>query len=219
MWEKTKPWRTRSQTPSLQMPGRGTQSNEVAGLLMSMRGKTPKDIVSKETWRTQIICWGRILRFWPYGKGGMEVNRRVDVPYNVHIQWTLQYFDRRFRLHPQFLFQAFGVLQKRQVCVSACLQVQRKSFIRHQDAFRSLKPHDLMVASAEEKRKVPFSNPTVKALRGQLSALRTKVMGTDESRIRLRGMIEGIKVMKGPPWLWMTINQSVTGDPFALVLA
>lgn len=44
-------------------------------------------------------------------------------------------------------------------------------------------------------------------------------MGTDESRIKIRGQIEGMIVMKGPPSLWITINPSDTGDPIVQVLA
>jgi hypothetical protein len=156
---------------------------------------------------------------WPYAMGGIETARPIDVPYNIHVRSLLQYPDKRFRLDPTFIFQAFGVLQKRQVCSSACLQVSRKAFVRQQEAFRSLTPRDLNIASGEESRKVPFSNPVVRALRSQLSALRTKVVGTDESRIKIRGQIKGMNVMKGPPSLWITINPSDTGDPIAQVFA
>lgn len=162
---------------------------------------------------------GAFPTLWPYGKGGIETKRAIEMPYNRHVRWALQYADRRFRLHHQFVFQAFGVLQKRQVCASACLQVKKKDFLRNQEAFRSLKPEDLLVASNEEIRKAPFSNPVVKALRNQLSTLRAKVMGTDESRIKIRGQIKGMNMMKGPPSLWITINPSDTGDPIAQVFA
>lgn len=105
------------------------------------------------------------------------------------------------------------------MCASASLQVSRKAFLQHQSAFQSLTPKDFVVASAEEIRKVPFSNPTVKALRNQLSTVRAKVMGTDESRIKIRGQIRGMNMMKGPPSLWITINPSDVGDPIAQVLA
>lgn len=118
---------------------------------------------------------------WPYGVGGIETNRPIPVPYNVHVRYALQYCDKRFRTDLNFIFQAFGVLQKRQVCRSACLQVTKSTFLQHQKEFRELTTKDLIVASAEESRKAPFSNPTVRALRNQLSALRAKVMGTDES--------------------------------------
>ena len=91
--------------------------------------------------------------------------------------------------------------------------------MRNQEAFRTLTPQDLLVASGEESRKVPFSNPTVKALRSQLTTLRTKVMGTNESRVKIRGQIKGMCMMKGPPSLWITINPSDTGDPIAQVFA
>ena len=156
---------------------------------------------------------------WPYAKGLPETDRPVAVPYNIHIQAALQYCDRRFSLHHQFIFQAFGVLQKRQVCTAACLQVQRKTFVKNQEAFRALTPKDLMIASGEESRKIPFSNPIVKALRSQITAMRAKVMGTDESRVQIRSQIKGMCVMKGPPSLWITINPSDTGDPIAQVIA
>ena len=79
--------------------------------------------------------------------------------------------------------------------------MQKKDFICNQEAFPSLTPKDLLIAGAEEIRKVPFSNPMVKALRGQLTALRSKVMGTDESHVKIRGQIKGMCVMKGPPSL------------------
>lgn len=156
---------------------------------------------------------------WCYGKGGMETKHPIPVSYDLHVRAALEHHDRRFSLHLQFIFQAFGVLQKRQVCNAACIQVQKKEFVRNQEAFRSLTPKDLLIASAEEIRKVPFSNPMVRALRGQLTALRTKVMGTDESRVKIRGQIKGMCVMKGPPSLWITINPSDTGDPIVQVFA
>jgi hypothetical protein len=97
--------------------------------------------------------------------------------------------------------------------------VSKTSFLRNQKAFRSLTPKDLMTASVEESRKTPFSNPIIRALRYQLSAVRTKVMGTDESRIKIRAQIKGMTIIKGPPSLWITINPSDTGDPIAQVFA
>ena len=156
---------------------------------------------------------------WPYATGVLETDQPIDVPYNIHIQIALQYHDRQFSSHHQFIFQAFGVLQKRQVCRAACLQVQQKTFIKNQAAFRALTPKDLLLANREETCKVPFPNPVVKALRSQITALRTKVMGTDESRVNIHGQIKGMCVMKGPPSLWITINPSDTGNPIAQVFA
>jgi hypothetical protein len=162
---------------------------------------------------------GAFPTLYCYGKGAPETKRWVDVPYNIHIHAALQHYDKRFTLHLQFIFQAFGILQKHQICSAACLQVRKKDFLRNQEAFRALTPQDLLITSSEESRKVPFSNPTVKSLRSQLTALQTKVMGTDESRVKIRGQIKGMCIMKGPPSLWITINPSDTGDPIAQVFA
>lgn len=162
---------------------------------------------------------GAYPTLWPRGMGGIETSRPINVPYNIHVRSLLQQPDKGFRKDNSFIFQAFGVLQKRQVCTSAALQVQRKTFTKHSASFRALTPKDLLLASQEEVRKAPFSNPVIRALRGELSALRSKVMGTDESRIRIRSQIKGMTVKKGPPSLWITLNPSDTGDPIAQVIA
>jgi len=42
-------------------------------------------------------------------------------------------------------------------------------------------------------------------------------MGTDESHTAIRSYIWGMIVMKGPPFLWITINPMDTHDPVAQV--
>lgn len=155
---------------------------------------------------------------FPYGAGGFEVERPTNVPYEAHARWALQYADKRFRLDLHFIFQVFGVIQKRQVCRSASLQINRSSFIKHQGAIRALKPSDLLKASREETQRIPFSNPAIQALRSQLKAVRVRVTGTDESRTSIRGKIWGTTVMLNPPSIWTTINLADTQDPIAQVL-
>ncbi|GLB41134.1 putative helicase family protein [Lyophyllum shimeji] len=106
---------------------------------------------------------------FPYGLGGFEVGRREAVPYKTHIKWALQYADRRFRKDLHFVFQVFGVLQKRHVCHSAKLQLTCCSSAETQALLRTITPSDLLKASAEENRRVPYSNPAVRALRKQVT--------------------------------------------------
>lgn len=75
-----------------------------------------------------------------------------------------------------------------------------------------------MKAVKEEKQKSPFTNPAVQALRTQLSAVRAKVPGTDESRQTLRSKIWSTNVVFNPPNLWLTINPNDTHDPVAQVI-
>ena len=65
---------------------------------------------------------------FPYGLGGIEADREVTVSFSEHIQWALQYHDRRFRKHETFPFVAFGIAQRRQALTSARIQMHRNNF-------------------------------------------------------------------------------------------
>lgn len=163
--------------------------------------------------------YGAFPVLFPYAKGGPDTMRPRKVPYEAHIRWSLEYQDRRFRKDLHFIFQAFGVIQKRQVCRSAELQINKAAYKRNEAAIRRLKPADLVEAANEEKRNAPILNPAVRSLRELVSGLRVKVPGTDESRTGMRSQIWGLITMKNPPSLWITINPSDTHDPIAQVLA
>ncbi|KAI9573285.1 hypothetical protein HD554DRAFT_2060427 [Boletus coccyginus] len=89
------------------------------------------------------------------------------------------------------MFEVFGVIQKRQVCRSAVLQIRKRDFIQHQEAFLHLKPGDLKQAGVEEDQHRQITNPIVRALRKHLTAVRAS--------------------------LWITINPSDVHDPVAQV--
>lgn len=156
---------------------------------------------------------------FPYGKGGIETAQPIDIPYETHVRWTMSYPDRRFRKDTQYPFQVFGVMQKRQVCRSAVLQMKKSTFQRNMALIATLKPSDLIIASQEEMRNVRFSNPAVRALRLELQAVRTKVKGTDESQFIVRSKIWGMNLLFNPPCLWITINPADTQDPIAQIFA
>lgn len=156
---------------------------------------------------------------FPYGMGGFEVTRPIPLSYAEHARWSLRYADRRFRKDISFVFQLFGVLQKRQVCSSSCLQVSKKAFHENEVLFRSVCPADLEKASHEEAKKLPVSNSTISRLKHHITTVRAKVMGTDESRMNLRSFIWGMTMMNGPPSLWITINPTDMHDPVAQVFA
>lgn len=154
---------------------------------------------------------------FPYAMGGFEVDRPVQLSYEAQAKWALRFFDRRFRLDLLFMFQVFGVIQKRQVCRSAVMQIHKKDFIRHQETFMHLTPEDLKQASVEEDQHQEISNPTIRSLRKHLTAVRAKVVGTDESRTRIRSLVWGMVIKKNPPSLWITINPSDSNDPVAQI--
>ncbi|KIK32555.1 hypothetical protein CY34DRAFT_110924 [Suillus luteus UH-Slu-Lm8-n1] len=152
---------------------------------------------------------GAFPYLFPYAAGGFEVQRPRPISYEAHAQWAMRYADRRYRKDFQFMFQVFGVIQKR--------QVKKDEFHKNEYLFRSLTVTDLQQASEEEEQHKPCSNATIRHLKKHLTAVRSKVMGTDESRTKIRSLIWGMSVMNNPPSLWITINPTDTHDPIAQV--
>ncbi|KAJ3562055.1 hypothetical protein NP233_g9813 [Leucocoprinus birnbaumii] len=161
---------------------------------------------------------GSFLWLFPYGMGGFEVDREIDVPYETHIRWALLYVDRRFRLDLRFVFQVFGVMQKRAICRAATIHIGQPTFQRHRSAIMSLTEADFLQASQEEMSRYDLSNPTMRELRKELSTVRVQIAGMDESRVAIRRKIWGATVVNGPPSIWLTINPSDTHDPIVQVM-
>ena len=153
---------------------------------------------------------------FPYGRGGLEVDRPCSVSYKSHARWAIQYADKRFRKDLQFPFQVFGVCRKCQVCRSAVLYIKKDSFIKHHNILTKLTVEDLLQASKEEEKGQPFSKPSVNIFRQQLKAIRTKVKGTDESRVSIRSKIWSSNLIFNPPCIWLTINPS-EADPIVQI--
>lgn len=63
---------------------------------------------------------------FPYGKGGLEVDRRRKVPYKSHVRWALQYGDGRFRKDLSFIFKS-SVSSRSDRCVI----LQSCRFVEH----------------------------------------------------------------------------------------
>ncbi|KAJ3845810.1 hypothetical protein EV368DRAFT_70419, partial [Lentinula lateritia] len=102
---------------------------------------------------------GCFPHLFPYGEGGFVTARPV-----------------------QFMFQVFGVIQQHQeIYVKASLQISHSQFTKYELEIQQLKPKDLPQASEEEKKKQPFSNPAIRALCSQLTAVRSKVLATDKN--------------------------------------
>ena len=124
-----------------------------------------------------------------------------------------QAFSERHSFHISSLWCS----SKRQICWHAKLQIAKNTFMKNQNIISGLKPSDLLKASQEETRCVPFSNPGVQALRKHITAVLARVPGTDESCTSIWGKIWGSTVMFNLPSIWTTINFSDTHDPVAQV--
>lgn len=165
------------------------------------------------------VLGGAFPCLWPYGEGCFHSQRHTPVSVAAHTRWALQYFDRRFRLHHSFIFVAFGLEQKRQALVSAKVQMSRSDFERSARLFSTITLADLRKAGEEEAQHRPITNPAIRHLKHKIHASSGNVIGSDQSRRRLRSQIWGTCAYLGPPTLWMTINPSDLHDPVLQVFA
>jgi hypothetical protein len=156
---------------------------------------------------------------FPYGLGGIEARRPVEVDFRSHVKWALQYFDRRFRKHETFPFVCFGISQRRQALTSARVQMERKTFERDARLMSTVTTTKLEAAKREEDKGLPISDPAVRALKSHIHATASRIQGSDQARYRLRSEIWSTSAAFGPPSLWITINPSDLHDPIAQVLA
>jgi hypothetical protein len=156
---------------------------------------------------------------WPYGVGGIEVDRKNKVSFNEHVRWALQYHDRRFRLHHSFPFVAFGIAQKHVALYSARVEMKRDDFEKDGLAMTMLTVNDLIQAEKEEAQRLPISNPRVQALQKHVFAASGRIVGLDNSHTSYRGQIWGTSLWLRPPSLWITINPVDIHDPIAQVFA
>ncbi|THU78170.1 hypothetical protein K435DRAFT_700671 [Dendrothele bispora CBS 962.96] len=156
---------------------------------------------------------------FPYGEGGFEKHRPVPLSLKEHVQWALQYHDRRFRTHGTFPFVTFGILQKRQALESARIQMHSSTVDRDAAILSTITSKKLKKAAEEESKGEPISDPAVRLLRNLVHATSSRVDGSDQSRTQLRSKIWSTAVILGPPFLWLTINPSDIHDPIAQVFA
>ncbi|EUC58245.1 ATP-dependent DNA helicase pif1, putative [Rhizoctonia solani AG-3 Rhs1AP] len=156
---------------------------------------------------------------YPYGEGGIEMERDVPVSLQDHIRANLHYWDRRFRTHSTWPFVFFGLLQKRQVLNAARTQTRRKDFDQAAKAWAALKQEDFNEAAEAEKKGRPITNPRILLLKRFITAAGVKVMGSDASRAAYRSQIWSTMLVKNPPSLWVTINPNDLHDPVVQVLA
>ncbi|GLB44644.1 putative G-quadruplex DNA unwinding [Lyophyllum shimeji] len=156
---------------------------------------------------------------YPFGVGGIEGHRDVEVDFSEHVRWSLQYHDRRFRKHETFPFVAFGIQQRRQALHSARVQIRRKNFEKDLRVISTVTVEKLEQARREEEKQHAISDPAVRLLRKHIHAASAHVQGSDQARYQLRSQIWSTSIMLNPPTLWITINPSDLHDPIAQVFA
>ena len=154
---------------------------------------------------------------FPYSTGGLESPGARHLSFDEHVRWCLMYYDRRFRLHPTFIFTAFGILQKRKALLSARHQMKRRDFeaLSH----LNLTTAELRQAQEDEEAGRPILNARVQLLRRHIWATAGRVMGSNASRAHYRGQIWGTSLYLNPVSIWITINPNDLHDPLVQIFA
>ncbi|KAF5389042.1 hypothetical protein D9757_004879 [Collybiopsis confluens] len=156
---------------------------------------------------------------FPYGMGGFEKTRPIEISLKDHIRWALEYHDRRFRLHPHFPFTMFSIVQKREAMSSAKIQMSGPDAERQMRIISSVTPKDLKQSAEEEDAKKPISNAAVRTLRKHVFGAAARVEGSDAACMAHRSKIWSTTMMEGPPTVWITINPADIHNPIAQVFA
>jgi hypothetical protein len=156
---------------------------------------------------------------FPYGVGGPECTRPVKVSLEQHIRYHLHHHDKRYRCHEYYPFHVLSILQKRQMLLSARLQMNKKTFERDAQLLSRLTVDDLKAAAQDEDQKRTIRHPGVLLLKRHVHAVSSNVYGSDASRSNHRGTLWAMTIVFGPPMLWITINPDDLHHPIAQVLA
>lgn len=178
-----------------------------------MKGQGPADPNRRNYWEAAFPL------LYPYGIGGIESDRPVQLSLIEHVRWALQHHDRRFRLHPTFMFTAFGIQQRRQALLSARIQMKRRDFDSTAQTLSSITIDDLRRAAEEEESGRRVSNPAIQTLKRHVTATSRRVVGSDAARIQLRSQITSTSMYFNQPTIWMTINPDDLHDPIAQIFA
>ena len=101
----------------------------------------------------------------------------------MHARWALCYEDHHFHTDLHFMFQVFGVIQKCRMCASVVLQILKQSFLHFESAIQNLDSADFEKAATQEHACEGFTDPMMKSLHETITAVHTKVDGTDEACI------------------------------------
>ncbi|CUA73486.1 hypothetical protein RSOLAG22IIIB_05336 [Rhizoctonia solani] len=175
------------------------------------RGQAPLDPNRPNYWERAFPL------LYPYGVGGIEADRPVNLSLIEHARWALRHHDRRFRYHDTFIFVVFGIHQRRQALSSAKIQMRRKDFHSIAKVLDTITRDDLKRAGDEEDRGQKPSNPAILTLKENITATFKRVVGSGPARVQLRSQIWSTCMVLNPPTLWMTINPDDLHDPLAQV--
>jgi DNA-binding HxlR family transcriptional regulator len=143
---------------------------------------------------------------YPYGVGGIEHDRPVQLSLNDHARWSLEYHDRRFRYHHSFIFTVFGIQHKWQGMILCKIQMKQRSFDNIAQTLSTITLANLRRAAEEQGRGEKPSNPVVQVLSRHVTATSRRVMASGPNCTQLWSQIYLATIYFNQPTVWLTIN-------------
>ena len=161
---------------------------------------------------------------YPYGVGGFEDPRRSrPVAFKQHLKHLLNLSDRRFQVHPSFLFTAFNILQRREVLRRTAMRVKRSDFREKAALYVNIKPDTInRVGSMINEKSFNFEPKSdehaVVRLMQDVQLVNSTVLGSNFARSAMREQIRSLIISFGAPSLYITINPADVYNPIVRVM-
>jgi hypothetical protein len=157
---------------------------------------------------------------FPYGIGGHEDEfRKQHIPFKRYINHLLHLHDPKFRHHRSFIFVGFNILQRREVSSETYLMAKQAKFEKSAELISKLTPNDIEIALEQERNKQQVTNEAILELLRNINIVGGKIMGSHQSRIRLRHEIRAVTIRDGLPSLFITINPADLHSPIVMMYA
>jgi hypothetical protein len=117
------------------------------------------------------------------------------------------------------MYLLYDVIQLRNSCLGNSLLIKRSQWSSITQDLNSLNVDRLQKATEELATNKVTTDPLVRRLLKNITAIGVQVPGSYFQKLQLRAEIRGLLVREGMPAFWLTINPSDLQNPLVLVLA
>ena len=155
---------------------------------------------------------------FPYGTGGPEEDRKVNLSFHKWMKYVLNHRLSRFRLDHAFQFHIFNVLQKRNVCLHTSMIVKQPKFADTADKLSKLSSKQIenAISSLSDRK---MDDPAVKLLLDQVQVVGKHLPGSPYAKKPYRMEIHGQMISLGMPAIYITLNPADIHHPLVSFFA
>jgi hypothetical protein len=181
-------------------------------------------------WRSSDILTDFVKCYWtytfcelfPFGRGGFEENRKVQIGLQAYLSNLLRLSSRRFAMHESFPLVTFDVIARRNAMRAVLLRTQmnpnlamRASSVTAEQLEAQLKYQDDFVQARRKGNDLPTQPPTCKDVFDLQSGIESGLKsywGSNEERREARTKVFSKCQIYGPPHIMFTINPDATNS-------